>query len=243
MDISRGYLRLFRQMLDWEWYDKPNTKAIFIHCLLCANQKDKIWQGIKIKRGQFITSLEKLAMANGLSIRQTRTALNDLQTTNEIDKQTTNRYSIITVKNYNLYQANDKLKCTLERQANDKQNDKRTTTTNNNIDISNIYNIHTHNNKSVCDNSKNISSEDLKILKSYAKKSGAKNISAYVHKLIENKGYIEILKEEKERQERKKQKQNENIPPPEKQIEDTPEERAKVLEMVREKAEEIRKRI
>lgn len=238
MDISRGYLRLFRQMLDWEWYDKPNTKAIFIHCLLCANQKDKIWQGIKIKRGQFITSLEKLAMANGLSIRQTRTALNDLQTTNEIDKQTTNRYSIITVKNYNLYQANDKLKCTLERQANDKQNDKQTTTTNNNKDISNIYNI------SLSNKEKNkISEREREILKNYVLNLKRKpdNINAYIRKLIDNGDYLEIIEKEEQKAERKKQKQNENIAPSEKEIEDTPEERAKVLEMARKKADEIRK--
>lgn len=203
MDISKGYVRLFRQILEWEWYSKPNTKAIFLHCLLCANSQDKIWQGIKIKKGQFVTSIQKLATSNGLTMRQTRTALSDILKTNEIDIQTTSRYSIITVKNYNLYQASDKLKIPPNRQTNDKQSDKQTTTTNNkNIKSIDIYNTHTKE-KSVCEK---ISSEDMKILRKYAKENGARNIKPYVNKLIENGGYIDILKEEKSRMEKEKQR-------------------------------------
>lgn len=179
MDITKGYLRLFRQMLEWEWYDNPNTKVIFIHCLLKANDKVKDWRDLKIKRGQFVTSLEKLATANGLTLRQTRTALKNLQMTQEIDIQTTSRYSIITVKNYNLYQANDKVK----RQANDIQTSCKTTTTNN-IDNSNIYN------NIISLNKREISKNEREILKNYLlSKKRAKpidDIDAYISLLIKN---------------------------------------------------------
>jgi len=208
MDISRGYLRLFRQLLEWEWYDNPNTKVIFIHCLLMANNKVKDWRDLKIKRGQFVTSLEKLATANGLTLRQTRTALKNLQMTQEIDIQTTSRYSIITVKNYNLYQANDKVK----RQANDIQTSCKTTTTNNinNID-NNIYNIS-------LSNKEKITKDEREILTNYVKrkKLAKSSVRAYVNAMIKNGDYIDILKEEKlriENLEAQKKLQAEKIPP------------------------------
>lgn len=194
MDISKGYLRLFRQMLEWEWYDKPNTKAIFIHCLLCANQTDKEWQGIKIKRGQFITSLEKLAMANGLTIRQTRTALNDIQKTGEIDKQTTNRYSVITVKNYDLYQASDKQKTHLsDKQTTSKLTGKRQQLIrNSNTSYINI----------------SLSIEEREKLKKYifAKKKNVKDADAYIRKLIENGDIVSLQQKAEKWEERQKEK-------------------------------------
>ena len=57
-----GYIKLFRQFSDWEWYKDINTKCLFLHCLISANFKDAKWQGIVVKRGQFITSLAHLAL-------------------------------------------------------------------------------------------------------------------------------------------------------------------------------------
>ena len=48
------YIKLFRKMLNWEWYTDVNTKVLFLHCLLKANWKDGSWHGHKYKRGQFI---------------------------------------------------------------------------------------------------------------------------------------------------------------------------------------------
>ena len=72
------YIKLFRKMLNWEWYTDINTKVLFLHCLLKANWKDGSWHGYEYKRGQFITSLPSLAKETGLSIRQVRTALEHL---------------------------------------------------------------------------------------------------------------------------------------------------------------------
>lgn len=242
MNKEKGWISLYRQFVDWEWYDDANTMRLFIHCLLMANYEDKKWRGKLIKRGSFITSQSKLAHSLKLSIMQIRNSLKKLKSTGEITVQASPEYSVISIKNYNQYQDDNRLK-NKRITPREPTNNQRVTTTNNiNKDISNIYNIHTHKEKSVCENSKNISSEDLKILKAYAKESGAKNISAYVHKLIENKGYIEILKEEKERQERKKRRLGETQQDKqEKEIEETPEERAQILQMVKDRVTQIRK--
>ncbi len=86
---NRGWIKLHRRLLSWEWYDNPNTTKIFIHLLLTANHTEGKWQGQTIERGACITSLEELARANGLSIRQVRTALGHLEKTGEIDKLST----------------------------------------------------------------------------------------------------------------------------------------------------------
>lgn len=106
--MEKGFIKLFHKFCEWEWYDNPNAKVLFIHLLLRANIQTKQWQGITIKRGQLVTSVEKLAVANGLTTQQIRTALRNLQTTKEIEIETTKKYSIITVKNYNLYQVPNK---------------------------------------------------------------------------------------------------------------------------------------
>lgn len=104
---NTGFICLWRCVTDWEWYTDVNTFKLFMHCLLKANYKDKSWQGIKIERGSFITSLDNLAFETGLSKMQVRTAIKKLKLTHEITCNSTSHYSVITVNNYNLYQPNN----------------------------------------------------------------------------------------------------------------------------------------
>lgn len=113
-----GAIFLDRKILDWEWYTNINTKVVFIHLLLKANWKDARWQGKIIKRGQLVTSIPSLCTALELTPREVRTALEHLCTTGEIDRQTTSKYSVITVLNYDLYQSSDR-QTTVKRQSND----------------------------------------------------------------------------------------------------------------------------
>lgn len=103
-----GYIKLLRKFLNWEWYTNQNTKDLFIHCLLKANWEDKKFEGMIIKRGSFITSLDKLSNELGFSISQLRTALRHLISTNDLAIKTTNKYRVITVINYDTYQVVDK---------------------------------------------------------------------------------------------------------------------------------------
>lgn len=101
---NSGFIVLHRKFTDWEWYDDINTKTLFLHLLLMANWKDKKWHGITVKRGQFLTSRDALSKQTGLSIQQTRTAIAKLISTNEVTKNTTPNYTLITVVNYDKYQ-------------------------------------------------------------------------------------------------------------------------------------------
>lgn len=119
-----GYVKEYRSIMQWEWYTDYKTAHLFRHCILKANYEAKKWRGIEIRVGQFVTSLAHLAQETGLSVRQVRTSLEKLKSTNELTSKTTNQYSIITINNWEKFQANDKQldkQMTSKRQTNDKQ--------------------------------------------------------------------------------------------------------------------------
>lgn len=122
--ITEGYIKIHRSMLEWEWHKDPNTTALFLHCILKANWKDSRFQGVKVPRGSFISSISTLAKECGLTIRATRTSLQKLEMTGEISKKSTNKFSLITIVKYGNFQdtptESDK-QATNERQTNDKR--------------------------------------------------------------------------------------------------------------------------
>lgn len=103
-----GYIKLYRRILKWEWYDDINTKTLFLHCLLKAKHEAKKWHGIEINPGQFITSISNLSKELNLSVQQIRTSLDKLISTNEITKRQHSSCSIITIKNWTQFQINNK---------------------------------------------------------------------------------------------------------------------------------------
>ena len=128
---DQGYIKLFRTIKEWGWYDDPSTLALWIHILVEANWKDSEWHGELIERGSFVTSLQKLVVETGLSTRQVRTCLDRLVASHEIVREATSKWTKITICKYDDYQSSP----TGERQTNDTQttnerqtNDKQTTT-------------------------------------------------------------------------------------------------------------------
>ena len=45
---NAGFIKLYRKMLEWGWYDDGPTKDVFIHLLLIASYEDKFY-GVKLK--------------------------------------------------------------------------------------------------------------------------------------------------------------------------------------------------
>lgn len=131
----------------WRWYKDDATKSLFIHILFKANVKSGDFRGITVKRGQLITSREKLAEETGLTIQQVRTGLNRLKSTNEITCETTNRYTLITVVNYNSYQDKSTSKLTNKQPTNNQQiTIKQPQSKNNKKDITNVISKNGKNN-------------------------------------------------------------------------------------------------
>ena len=103
-----NFVKIDRKILSWGWYTDPNTCHLFLHCILRANWKPGEWKGIHYERGQFITSLASLSRDTGLSIQQIRTAIKHLELTGEITRTKTPKFTVITVKKYDMYQSDNR---------------------------------------------------------------------------------------------------------------------------------------
>lgn len=131
--MNNGHIQLHRTLLEWGWYKDANTMRLFIHCLLKANWKDGNFKGNKIDRGSFVTSLASLSEDLELSVKQIRVSLNKLIRTSEVASKSTNKYRIITVKNYDKFQTNGKQEGSQRAVKGQQYN-------NSNKEIINIYN-------------------------------------------------------------------------------------------------------
>ena len=112
-----GYIKIFRQLLNWEWYTDGNVLRVFLHLLLNANFKPSRFRGLTLPVGALVVSIDSLSASLGLSSQQIRTALKKLESTGEINKQITNKFTIITICKWECYQA----ETNTEQQANNKQ--------------------------------------------------------------------------------------------------------------------------
>ena len=101
--MNEGWIKLHRRFLEWEWFDNSDMIKLFVYFLLKANHKGKNWKGIKVERGQLITGRKKLAFELKMSEQKIRTCIERLKSTSEITTKPTNKYSIITVTNYDNY--------------------------------------------------------------------------------------------------------------------------------------------
>jgi len=127
MKQIQGWIKIHRQLLEWEWYDDINVTRLFLHILLKANHKSKNYKGELIQIGEHLTSREILANETGLTIRQVRTALTKLKTTNEVTIKASSQGTKIQVVNYEKYQVTTN-EVTAKRPATDQQ-----ATTNKNV--------------------------------------------------------------------------------------------------------------
>ena len=144
-ESNGGWVKLHRSILEWEWWDEPNTTRLFIYCILKANPADKQWHGQTIERGSFVTSINTLAKDTGMTVQQTRTALNRLISTNNLTSKSTNKITKITICGYERYQEVQQTKQQANQQTLQQTDNKPITnqqqTNNNNEEVKNINNI------------------------------------------------------------------------------------------------------
>jgi hypothetical protein len=136
-----GWIKLHRQFINWEWFNKSEAVHLFLYLLLKANHKDGNWQGIEIKKGQFITSYGKISSDTNISLQTIRTLLKKFELTNEINTQPTNKYTIITICKYDTYQ--DEETQTNTQPTNNQQTNNNQLTTNKNDNNKNKFVIPT----------------------------------------------------------------------------------------------------
>lgn len=124
-----GWVKFYRSITEWEWYDDANTARLFFHLILTANHEDRKWRGIVIKKGQLVTSPASLAEQLNLTPMKMRTSLKKLEKSQEITIKTTNKYTLVTLCNYGVYQSDED---TDNEQANNQITNNNQITTNKN---------------------------------------------------------------------------------------------------------------
>lgn len=102
--LEGGFIKIYRSLLKWEWYDDINTKTVFLHLLLTVSIEDSKWHGIEIKRGSRVASYEVLARETKLSIQQLRTSIKRLESTGEVTRHKYSKFTVFTIKNYDRFQ-------------------------------------------------------------------------------------------------------------------------------------------
>ena len=118
--LEGGFIKLHRKMTKWGWYHDANTFRLFVHLLLTANYEPRVFEGQMIERGQRAASIAGLSKETKISVRSIRTSLEHLKSTNEVTTETTPKFTIITIKNYDLYQQPTN-ELTSDRQTTDKR--------------------------------------------------------------------------------------------------------------------------
>lgn len=123
---SKGFIKLYREILDWEWFNDVYVLKLFIFLILEADHKEKKHMGIQIPRGSLLTSIAKISLKSGLSVTSVKNSLKKLASTGEItDQVKPNKYRIITINNY------DKFQGVGSQETNSKTNSKANRKTNN----------------------------------------------------------------------------------------------------------------
>jgi hypothetical protein len=106
--MDKGWIKLHRSLLKWEWYEDHNCLILLVHLLVTVNYEDKKWKGILVNAGSRITSWDKLENEiKSMTKQQIRTAMTKLENSGEITRKVTNKYQLITLVKWDKLQSNE----------------------------------------------------------------------------------------------------------------------------------------
>ena len=142
MDSNNGWIKLHRKLLDNPVVMKDSDHlAVWIYLLLNASHTEYpvLFGGKKIslKAGQLITGRKSIASTLGISESKVRRILDLFEIDQQIDRQRSNKNSLVSILNWDKYQIFDQQ---IDQQATNKRptSDQQVTTNKNNKNIKNI---------------------------------------------------------------------------------------------------------
>ena len=140
-----GWIKLHRKLKNSLVFDNPDLLKVWIWCLLKATHDDYIQmiglQEVELEKGQFIFGRKVAANELKMSESKTYRLIKKLETMQNLNIKANNKYSIITIANWELYQFDENKN---EQQFEQQMNNKRTTNEqqmNTNKNIKNNKNI------------------------------------------------------------------------------------------------------
>jgi Replication initiator protein A C-terminal domain len=144
----QGWVKLHRRILESSTFLRLDSKQklIAIYLILNANHKDNFWfdkyigERVLVLRGQLVTSRSIIVndwfkKDKAITEQVVRTTLSKLEKLNFLTKQSTNKYTLITIEKYDIYQSDSLINPQLSNQrlTSDKPGVNLALTTNNNV--------------------------------------------------------------------------------------------------------------
>jgi len=109
---GHGWIKLYRSLQDNPIYRKSQYVHLWVHLLLKANHKKSefIWNGKRmvLMPGQLLTGRLELSRETEIPPSTVEKILKYLKREHQIEQQTTNKFRIITIKNWDFYQSDEK---------------------------------------------------------------------------------------------------------------------------------------
>ena len=106
--MAQGWVCVHRQIIDNPIFKNDKLFRVFMYCLLKASHTDceqLVGDAIvSVKQGQLVSGRKSIARATNLTEMNIRTALNKLEKLNILTIKPTNKYSIISILNWDRYQ-------------------------------------------------------------------------------------------------------------------------------------------
>lgn len=104
IDKSKGYVIIWRSIMDTSLWSNPKLERIYHWVMYRANFESRevfpTTEKIQLKPGQFITSFPHAAAELKISVGSVKTYLDILKAESIIESYSTNKYTVITVKNW-----------------------------------------------------------------------------------------------------------------------------------------------
>ena len=106
--IDNGFVFVYRSLMDKGYYQKSDYVHLWVHLLFRANHKTRRIllnnQEIEVKRGQFVTSRQKLADETGINSSKVERILKCFKIEQQIEQQSFSAFRLITVIKYDEFQ-------------------------------------------------------------------------------------------------------------------------------------------
>ncbi len=106
--MADGWVKLWRKSIDSGMLQNPELWAFWCWCLMKATHKPNKqmvgWQMVELEPGQFIFGRKSAARELKSTERRIRTCLEKLKSMQNLTIKATNKYSIISIVNWDTYQ-------------------------------------------------------------------------------------------------------------------------------------------
>ena len=123
------------KLSEWCWLSDKNIYYAFTRMLFKANYESKQWRDIVVGRGQLVCGVESYAAELGFSTQSFRTILKNLKKSGDIELKSTNKYTIVTICDYDSWVCFNSSNNTETNKQTNNQLTNNQQTTNNNIII------------------------------------------------------------------------------------------------------------